>query len=215
MVLENAWITLWQQTTFHLVGWIKVTVMHRSITSVSEAESITSFQICLFQNCLTCHQSGFLSFHSTHQTHSSKCCSPSVSLLHPLLTLLRPPWFSTLLWIPVFCPLHCTGLIFTLLPLLSFPHLPANQPLYFWAKLCRCFSQQLHLPNQFLSTLLVVSSSRLPVTHAKPTVYGATCDVTCWSGSMNSSMLQVYVEKEKKALPIAICFSAPQAAAWE
>lgn len=32
---------------------------------------------------------------------------------------------------------------------------------------------------------------------------------------MNSSMPEEYTEKEKKALPTAICFGAPQAAAWE
>lgn len=86
-----------------ICGWIKVKVKRKSITSASEAESITEFQICLFQNCLTYHQSGFHSFPSTCQIRSSKCCSPSVSLLHPLLVLLRPSWFSTLvLWVPVF-----------------------------------------------------------------------------------------------------------------
>lgn len=65
LVLENAWLMLWQQTTSHLVGWIKVTMMHKSITSASEAESVASSQTCRFQNCLTCHQSGFWSFHST------------------------------------------------------------------------------------------------------------------------------------------------------
>lgn len=107
------------------------------------------------------------------------------------------------------CPLYRVGLIFTLLTLLSFPHLAANRPLNFWAKLCRCFSQQIHLPNQFLPTLLVVSSSHLPVTHAKMSVSGATCYITCWCGSTNCSVLKGYMEKEKKTLHIAICFNTP------
>lgn len=134
------------------------------------------------------------SFPDTPQT-SLIFCSCSVGSSLCLLCYIRP--------------------IFTLLSLLSFPHLPTDQPLHFWAKLCRCFSQQLHLPNQFVPMLLVVSSLHLPVTHARTTVYGATCDVTCWSRSMNSSLLEVYVEKDKKTLPVAICFTTPQAAAWE
>lgn len=46
------------------------------------------------------------------------------------------------------------------------------------------FYPQPHLPNQFVPTLLVTSPSRLPVAH----VYGATCDITCWSGSYTNPL---------------------------
>lgn len=90
--------------------------MHKSITSSSETGSVTSFYICLFQICLTCHQSGF-------------CSSSPLSSLTPQNAVLPQFHCSILSWcfsdLPHFpllfcscrCPPHHVQLIFTSLHL--------------------------------------------------------------------------------------------------
>jgi len=106
--------------------------MYKSITSASEAESITSLKIGLLQNSSIYYQSRFCCFHSTHQTHSSKSCSPSVSLLCPLLSSILHHCSSDL---PDFPLLFC-----------GFLSLPS--PLY-WADLhmitCSVFPSPINL----------------------------------------------------------------------
>lgn len=148
----------------------------------------------LFQTCLMCHQSYFHSFHFTDTPSLNTLLSKFFCLDFPATSPTGTPQTTDFPYFPsgfpspsmiwsLLSPLY-HRLVFTLLFLLSFTHKWISLSI-FWAKPCRCFSWQLHLPNQFPPTLLIVSTSCLLILHAKTSVSGVTC-VTCWSRSVNS-----------------------------